>query len=186
MCFVSDERMAEFEREYPKKLEQIKIDAANGDIWSMCRLAWEYRMGVFVEENFEKAIELYERAIIKGHLQAYVGLAETYMGMPGEENKLKGIKLLEEAMRFGDRELFRKAVYSLGYFLAIPYMIKSEGSGFYSRRKAAYCLFLSCMLGNNYSGECLGEIDYQISEYEYKLWREDALNLNYCYRETED
>lgn len=161
-------------------LKWINMLIELGDASSMCELAREYEIGEIVEQNEEKAMELYRLAAEYNYGQGYCGLANIYGNIIGKhyDKKLK-YKMLLKAMQCKERDAFEQASNSLGFMFGRAYLFDGKEDEFSDRRKAAYCFCLSYVLGNHTAEDNLRKLGYTISNNEFEQWKRDAFNLQY-------
>lgn len=165
------------------KQEQVRwlsraIEA--GDAESMCNLADEYRLGELVEEDIEKAIDLYVGAAKQNYGKAYLGLADIYSDIrTAYYSKKKQLEVLLKAMQCRDKDVYERASFSLGNLFGAPYMYDGQEDEISDRKKAAYCFCLTYVLGNDWGRKNLEELKYTVSKEEFEQWKYDALNLVY-------
>lgn len=102
----------------PKKLiDALTIACDSNNTMAMLRLAWCYEDGNGIEQDLEKAIELFEKAAVLGNKNAMNILATCYARGAGvKQNWGKAIELFQQAAALGDAYAMTNlaVTYSIG------------------------------------------------------------------------
>lgn len=171
-----------FEENLPLSFQWYMCAANAGDTEAMAEVSSCYHSGYGVEENLEGAIYWASKGANAGSAKCVLQLAECYDTMPPTpEKKATRLKYLEQAMRMGDGDVYKKAAKSLGHVFGNAYIYNSPEDQYTDRRKAAYCFTLAwvCDTDDDYVKENLQKVGYRTSQREFEQWRADALALRY-------
>lgn len=101
-------------KRYPNEIiRALHRQAENGDATAIANLAARYHLGDGVRKDWNRAFELYESAIAKGHTGAIYNLAVCYeTGEVVQQNYSRSSELYTQAARLG----FVPSVYNLAVF----------------------------------------------------------------------
>ncbi|XP_039264305.2 uncharacterized protein LOC120340118 [Styela clava] len=102
--------------DYKEAFQRFQLGSNEGYAKSHFNLALCYEKGVGTRKNFEKAMELYEKAAFKGHTKAQYNLALRLLDKGGSSRVVHAIGLLEKAALNG----FTQAQSFLGAHLTKP------------------------------------------------------------------
>lgn len=87
-----------------KKMIRLMTELANsGFAKAQARLGWIYERGIGVETNYEKALDLYQKAMMQKNGFAYARMGFLYQrGLGVEKDNLKSVEYLKKSIAAGD------------------------------------------------------------------------------------
>jgi|GEM_PF-947982 len=80
------------EKDDKKAYQYFKLSAENGNMKGLNALGTCYLQGTQVEQNYDKALELFNRAYQAGYANAGSNIATTYLLLGGDDNKEKAFQ----------------------------------------------------------------------------------------------
>ena len=92
-------------KDLKRAFELLEAPADLGDPWALCMLGWYAESGIIGNQDYEKAVTLYEQAIHAGDPHAHNNLGRLYWNGRGViKNRRYGKKLIVKAAELGDED----------------------------------------------------------------------------------